>query len=205
MHRLFFIALVLIPSLASAAPGESFAARQLPNELSLQAMAAQMIDLRAKSLGLYAPLPPADVMTRDIVISKVAALYDALTYTNQVLDGLATSGTTPIARQQLADQFAPARERFARHAADVLIQLLTSPAVADHGWFISSAFGKATERQAVELLPMLRNERPFLAALQSTVDTLVSRDLASAEAQLAIGALLDQSSTDHDQVGLSPE
>jgi hypothetical protein len=57
----------------------------------------------------------------------------------------------------------------------------------------------------VALLPMLRNERPFLAALQSTVDTLVSRDLASAEAQLAIGALLDESTMAHDQVGLSPE
>jgi hypothetical protein len=205
MHRLFFIALVLIPSLATAAPNESIGVRQSPQVAPLQAMAAHLIDMRAQSLGVYAPLPPTNAMTPDVVSSKLAALSDALAYTNQVLDGLSASASTPAAQQQLVDQFRPVRERFERYAADVLIQILTSPAVADHGWVTTSAFGDETERQAVDLLPTLRNERPFLAALQTTVDRLVSKDLASVDAQLAIAVLLEQPLIARDQLGLSPE
>jgi hypothetical protein len=205
MRRLFFLLLVFIPSLASAAPGDTFSSRQSATVSSLPAMAIQMIDLKARSLGLYAPLPPSDAMTREVVINTLASLSDAFEYTNQVLDGLVTSAVSPAAQQDLANQLGPAREHFERYAADVLIQLLTSPAVTDHGWVTPSAFSVVTERQAVILLPTLRNERPFLAALGTTVDRLVSQELASVEAQLAIAALLEQPLIARDQVGLSPE
>jgi hypothetical protein len=203
MRRLLFIAFVLVPSLAAAAPREVASPRQPMPEASLQAVATQMIDLRARSLGLYAPLPTADAMTAELVIAKLAALSSARAYNIQILEGLVASAATDDDQHGIADQLTPALARFDNFAGHILMQILDSPVAAPHGWIVPSTFGQAAERQAAELLITLGDERAFLAALGTKIGTLADGGLASVESKRAVDAILDRRTAAQDQAGLS--
>lgn len=142
--------------------------------------ARTMLHSYAEKRGVLRPLPRNEPMTIEAVQQRIAALMDSHHYAHTIVVGL-SSAATPDEARDIQSELQVVLEHHNRIIFSAFSELLTAQDLSHDGWFVTSKFGSATERQAGQLLATGTTNRALLFRLLSRLEVLSAQGEASTE------------------------